>query len=469
MRKLGAEGLYGRPMLVLGALVLATVASWVVPQRHGGILAAVLLALAWFWIARFFYQSGRERRMRDETLVQLNETVDRWASGDLQARVYLDQEDPLDSLAHGLNRVAEVLTERTRDLEQDKQRLEAILTSMANGIILLSHGLTITLTNAAAIRLFRIEEGQVIGRHLLEVIRDVGIDDAVHKVTREGGVQTVEWTPPDDDSTVVEVTVAALTQSRDGLGAVLVARDVSSQRQVDRMRQDFVANVSHELQTPLTIIRGFTETLIDDPDSDIAARFIQLIHDEADRMSRLVDDLLALSRMEHHSLPVARQPVDILMLADSIITKITPRAQSAGLTITNQLPDTLPLVAGDGDLLNEVFLNLVSNAVQYTAEGGTIRLKGRVDESLGMVGISVEDNGIGIPAADLSRIFERFYRVDKARSRASGGTGLGLAIVKHIMELHKGRIEVRSTVGQGTEFTVWIPQVGEVDPNPPTA
>ncbi|MDA8193613.1 MAG: ATP-binding protein [Thermaerobacter sp.] len=447
-----------RHWLLLGALLVASAAAWVAPGPHGTVLAGIMLAVAWVWIGRFVMGFDRDQRLFQETVVQLNETVERWASGDLQARVYLDQEDPLDPLAYGLNRVAEVLTERTHDLEQDKQRLEAILTSMANGIIILTHGLTITLSNAAALKLFRIDEPHVVGKHLLEVIRDVAIDDAVHKVTREGGAQTVEWSPPDYESTVVEVTVAALTQPTGGLGAVLVARDVSAQRQVDRMRQDFVANVSHELQTPLTIIRGFTETLLDNPDPVMAERFIQLIHDEADRMSRLVDDLLALSRMEHHSLPVALQPVDVPVLIDSIVSKMTPRAASAGLTITNRVPPGLPLMAGDADLLAEVFLNLVSNAVQYTPEGGAITISGTVDEQAGLVGVCVTDTGIGIPSADQSRIFERFYRVDKARSRASGGTGLGLAIVKHIIELHTGRIEVKSTVGRGSEFLVWVPE-----------
>ncbi len=443
------------PILIAGTL---TVAVWLATLPHGRLEAVILVVLAWVWTLRLVSQMRTQQAFLAESIVQLQDTVKRWGSGDLQARVYLDQADPLDQLAHGMNRVAEVLKERTEDLEQDKERLEAILTSMANGIIILNHGLTITLINEAAYQLLGIETRPAQGRHLLEVIRDVAIDDAVHRVTQSGVTETVLWSPHDVLDEVIEVTVAALNQPLGGVGAVLVARNVSSQKQVERMRQDFVANVSHELQTPLTIIRGFTETLQDSPDPDTAQRFIQLIHEEATRMSHLVDDLLALSRMEHHSLPVQMGPVDLPMLIDSTLVKLAARAKSAELILDNQLPSYVPMVAGDAELLAEVFLNLVANAVQYTPAGGliTIKLVSKTGDDL--VGIAVQDTGIGIPAADLSRVFERFYRVDRARSRASGGTGLGLAIVKHIMELHQGRIDVNSQVGQGSCFTVWLPR-----------
>jgi two-component system phosphate regulon sensor histidine kinase PhoR len=431
---------------------------------RGPLWAAILFLIAWVWVVRYVISWRRGQRLLSESVVQLKDTVDRWASGDLHARVYLDQDDPLDSLAHGMNSVAEVLMERTRDLEQDKKQLEAILTSMANGIVILNHGLTITLINRAALTMFRVQETSVTGRHLLEVIRDVRIDDAVTRVTRDGGSETVNWSPPDNDSVVVEVTVASLPETIGGLGAVLVSRDVSLQSQLDRMRQDFVANVSNELQTPLTIIRGFTETLMEeDIDQDSRERFTRLIHEEANRMSRLVDDLLTLSRMEHHSLPFAVEGVDALVIMEALASRLAPRLQEAGLSLELRFPDRLPLVSGDPDRLHEVFLNLLQNAIQYTPSGGTITVWGDMDWDRNMVGVNVQDTGIGIPIPDLPRIFERFYRVDKARSRASGGTGLGLAIVKHIIELHHGRIDVSSTVGQGTRFTVWLPQFEETE------
>ncbi len=438
---------------------LATGGVLLVSVPKGPLWAAILLLIAWGWALRYLVGWRRDQRLLSESIVQLSDTVDRWASGDLHARVYLDQDDPLDSLAHGMNRVAEVLTERTRDLERDKKQWEAILTSMANGIVILNHGLTVTLINRAALAMFRVQEQEATGRHLLEVIRDVRIDDAVTRVTRAGGSETVYWSPPDQESLVVEVTIAALPGSIGGLGAVMVSRDVSLQSQVDRMRQDFVANVSHELQTPLTIIRGFTETLLEgDIDASSRERFTRLIHEEANRMSRLVDDLLTLSRIEHHSLPFAPEGIAAAVLLESLTSRLAHRIQDAHLTLASQLSPDLPLVSGDPDRLHEVFLNLLQNAIQYTPQGGTITVSGEVDPAHDMVGITIQDTGIGIPHTDLPRIFERFYRVDKARSRASGGTGLGLAIVKHIIELHHGRIDVSSMVGQGTRFTVWLPQ-----------
>jgi two-component system phosphate regulon sensor histidine kinase PhoR len=222
------------------------------------------------------------------------------------------------------------------------------------------------------------------------------------------------------------------------------------------MRADFVANVSHELQTPLTTIIGFAETLQEEPPppEDQARRFLALIHTEATRLSRLVDDLLALSRLEHHSLPVRREVVALEPLAADVVLQLSARAEAAGLDLSLEV--VRPAYAyGDADLLREVLINLVSNAIQYTGAGGRIVV--RVDGGPGAASLEVADTGIGIPSQDVPRIFERFYRVDRDRSRASGGTGLGLAIVKHIVESHRGSITVRSEPRVGSTFRVDLP------------
>ncbi|MCL8206656.1 MAG: PAS domain-containing protein [Actinomycetia bacterium] len=442
----------------LGLAVLATAALAV--NQGSAPDGWVILAVAWIWAIRAAVRAHRYARVLADNVTLLFETVERWAGGDLSARVYLDADDPLDALAHGMNRVAEVLAERTRDLTEDKERLEAIVGSMANGILIVDRALYVTLINRAAQLIFRLGDQEVVGRHVLEVIRATAIENALQQVTRNGTPVVVEWAPDPNEDTLIECSMAPVGQPGGGYGAVLVARDITLQRRTDRMRADFVANVSHELQTPLTTIIGFTEALVDDvpPPPDQARRFLELIHSEAVRLSRLVDDLLALSRLEHHSVPVRREPVDLRALADQVALQMTTRAAAAGLSLTTAGPAGVR-VWGDPDLLKEVLLNLVSNAIQYTPAGGRVTVTTSLAGGYGRW--EVEDTGIGIPAADLPRIFERFYRVDKDRSRRSGGTGLGLAIVKHILELLDGRVFVQSEPGRGSRFTVELPAVQE--------
>lgn len=441
-------------ILPLGLAALATVAVLMArPMRPD---AWVVVVILWVWAGRGFIRGRQRDRILGESIDQLFETVDRWAGGDLSSRVYLDSDDPLDPLAHGMNRVAEVLDERTRDLIEDKERLEAIVGSMANGIIIFDRALYITLVNRAALDIFRLTDAHAVGLHVLEAIRATAVENALQEVTRNGRPQVVEWSPNPAEDTLIECSMAPVGQTGGGYGAVLVARDITAQRRLDRMRADFVANVSHELQTPLTTIIGFTEALTDEtpPTPDQTHRFISLIHSEAQRLSRLVDDLLALSRLEHHSLPARREAVDLGELVDQVCLQLQGRAEASGLVLESHVRESV-FALGDVDLLKEVLLNLVSNAIQYTPQGGRISLDiSREDPWARMV---IADTGIGIPVADQPRIFERFYRVDKDRSRRSGGTGLGLAIVKHILELLHGRISVQSEPGQGTRFTVELP------------
>ena len=448
------------PWVPLGLAALATLslilARTAVPE------AWALVVVSWFWAVRTALRERRRARDLAASIEQLSETVARWTGGDLSSRVYLDTEDPLDPLAHDMNRVAEALKERTLDLTRDKERLEAILSSMANGIIIFDRALYITLVNRAALELFQLREEQAVGRHVLEAIRTTVVEDALQEVTRSGRSTVVEWAPDPALDTLIECGMAPVGQVGGGFGAVLVARDITAQRRLDRMRADFVANVSHELQTPLTTIIGFAETLADNPPPppDAAQRFLGLIYTEARRLSRLVDDLLALSRLEHHSLPVRREGVALDRLAEDVVLQLSARAQAAELALEVEV--VRPAVAlGDADLLKEVLLNLVSNSIQYTGAGGVITV--RVDRTPQSARIEVQDTGIGIPSQDVPRIFERFYRVDRARSRESGGTGLGLAIVKHIVESHQGVITVRSEPRIGSTFTVDLPAAREPD------
>jgi two-component system phosphate regulon sensor histidine kinase PhoR len=432
-------------LLALGA---APVWAWVV------VVALWIAALRSAGAAR-----ARERAYA-ESVAQLHETVERWSSGDLDSRVYLDADDPLDQVAHGMNRVAEVLESRTADLARDRDRLDAILANMQDGFVIFDRALYVTLINRRAEVLFGVAPGAALGRHVLEVVRATTIESALQRATLTGRPEAVEWSPNPREDVLIECGVAPVRDPGGGYGAILMTRDVTAQRRLERMRSDFVANVSHELQTPLTTIIGFAETLSDvrDLPGDQAERFIGLIHDEARRLSRLVDDLLALSRLEHHSLVARRDPVDIRRLMAEVALQLAGRAAEAAVAVSVEDGPAIAM-AGDADLLREVLLNLVANGIQYTPAGGTVTLRAeRTDQ--GRVRLTVSDTGIGIPPDDLPRIFERFYRVDRARSRRSGGTGLGLAIVKHVVELLHGTIAVQSTPQVGSTFVVDLPDPG---------
>jgi two-component system phosphate regulon sensor histidine kinase PhoR len=251
---------------------------------------------------------------------------------------------------------------------------------------------------------------------------------------------------------------AAPVRAAGANGAVLVLHDITDLRRLERVRRDFVANVSHEFKTPLTAIQGFAETLLSGALDDKANRnrFVEIIREHARRLARLTDDLLKLSRIEAGRLELEMRPIRVEAIVNGCVETARLNAEARGLQIRVDLPENAPPVRGDGAQLGEVLQNLLDNALQYTPSGGQIELKARSNGQ--DVIFTVTDTGIGIPESDLERIFERFYRVDAARSREAGGTGLGLAIARHIVDAHGGRIWVESAVGQGSRFHFSIPR-----------
>jgi two-component system phosphate regulon sensor histidine kinase PhoR len=226
---------------------------------------------------------------------------------------------------------------------------------------------------------------------------------------------------------------------------------------VEEMRSDFVANVSHELRTPLTSIRGFAETLLDGAidEPKLARQFLEIMNTETERLSRLIDELLNLSKIEDRKTVPSLQLLKIEDLIQRTVAILKSRAQEKNIEISISLPDNLPQVPGDPDMLSQVLINLIDNSVSYTQPGGKIQIHAAAWED--ELKVDVQDNGIGIPPESLSRVFERFYRVDKARSREQGGTGLGLSIVKHIIDAHHGSVQVESKVGVGSTFSFVLP------------
>lgn len=298
------------------------------------------------------------------------------------------------------------------------------------------------------------------GKHHITALRQPAVLDAIRQVRETASSVTAEYLGRDGQrDTTYRVVVARAEQD-----IVVSFEDRTAAEDADKMRRDFVANVSHELRTPLTALLGFIETLGGAARNDAAARdrFLEIMTDEARRMTRLVDDLLSLSRVEEDERVRPRETVDIGALLASVIKGLAPQADAAGVTIALDCPDAVTDIPGDQGQLAQVFTNLIENAIKYGAKGGqvgvTLSPPARHPRLLGdSVGVVVTDQGEGIAAHHIPRLTERFYRVDSHRSRAIGGTGLGLAIVKHIINRHRGRLLIESTLGQGTRVTVLLP------------
>lgn len=371
--------------------------------------------------------------------------------------------------------LAESLQDLVIEVEEARTRWQTITTHMEEGIIILDRRKRVVMMNPSARRIFDLPdegaagEGTVgegpVGRHLLEITRHFQLEDAADQVLKGEGPLTREFSQALPEEKNLEVHLAPLgNPGGEPTGILMVIRDITRFRRLERVRSDFVANVSHELQTPLTSIRGFAETLIDGALDDPATsrRFVGIIHDEASRLTRLIDDLLDLSRLESGRTPMRRRRTDVVALAVKVAESLDGRVQQAGLRMEVAFPPHFPEVLADPDQILQVMVNLVGNSLKYTPVGGRISIEGQ-DHGDHVV-VTVRDTGVGIPRADLPRIFERFYRVDKARTRASGGTGLGLAISKHIVEAHGGKIWAESEPGRGTAISFTLPKVDSVKP-----
>jgi len=340
--------------------------------------------------------------------------------------------------------------------------LEAVAREMRTGIAVLDADGRVQYVNPFFERSFPVSS-PAPGRHISEIIKNPTLLEAVEcyigKGTDKGGVCVDGRGCPGEieiDEAERFLNIRMVPLSEDGARSLLIfLRDITEEKRVETIKKDFVANVSHELRTPLASIKGYSEALLDD-DTDKARQreFLEIIDRHATRMSRIIDDLLILSRLESSAVSLDSAPVDMADLIRSTLKGCLKQASDKSITISSDLPETLPGVMGDRDRLEQVVVNLLDNAIKYTPAGGSVSISA-VDLG-GEVRVDVSDTGIGIPEDDISRIFERFYRVDKARSRALGGTGLGLAIVKHIIQGHNGRLEVRSRLGRGSTFSIFM-------------
>ncbi|HVT46873.1 MAG TPA: ATP-binding protein [Vicinamibacterales bacterium] len=375
----------------------------------------------------------------------------RYQAGDFSAPRADFGDDELGTVATALDGSVHELGRRLTEIARDRARMTAMLGSMTEGVVVVDTAGELQVANDAARRMLDLDE-TAIGRHYLEATRHPAIRELLSEAVDGRVPASRELAPPRHPDRTLVAYAAPVAAGRP-LGAVLVLHDVTETKRIDRMRRDFVANVSHELRTPLTAIRGYVEALsADDGLPEERQRFLEIIARNATRMERLVSDLLRLARLDAGQETLAITRVDVAALAGTVVADLSPVLDDRDQHVTIDVAPEAAVVEADESKLRDVVRNLVANASTYAPEGTTVRIAARRED--GCVSIVVSDEGPGIPEGDLTRIFERFYRVDKSRARDPGGTGLGLAIVKHLVELHGGTIRAENIPTGGARFTV---------------
>ncbi len=389
------------------------------------------------------------------------------ASGDRTVHIRTSSRDEVGLLADTLNRMTDELKSKIDELSEDRSQLLAMLTSMVEGVMVLDYRGYVLQVNPALERMFGVTRAEARGRQFAEVFGHPELNILVSTVLETRTGQEDEITlAPSGRCLHIEASVAGGQQANEAC-AVLVFHDITELRRLEKIRKDFVANVSHELRTPLTSIKGYVEALLDGgkDDPDTSVRFLDIILKQSDRLNLILEDLLQLSKIESGQVQFKREPLHIGSVVERTLAMIKPLADKKHHRLNSQVAADLPLITGDQERLVQVLANLVDNAIKYTPEGGEITVTAhRIPAATGRPGppsdgieLSVADSGIGIPEQDRPRVFERFYRVDKARSRELGGTGLGLAIVKHIVEGHGGQVWVEANRPTGSRFVVRLP------------
>ncbi len=421
---------------------LRTVATATLAALGLALVGAIAIA------AIFSYRIGRRVR-------RVAAVAHRYQSGDLTPPALGFGDDEIGDVARALNQSVQEIGRRLEEQARDHSRMEAILAGMVEGVIVVDAEGRLQLVNDAARNMLRLDT-PAIGRPYVETIRMPSIVELVAAVLVHQSPEPLQFSPPRDPHRTI-IARAAPAAGAAEYGVVVVLHDITDLRRADQIRRDFVANVSHELRTPLTAIRGYVEALGDeDADADERRRFVEIIGRHAIRMERLVMDLLRLARLDAKQESLDVVACDARSLIDGVVTDVAAAATSRGQRICIRIAPGAETLHADPAKLHDAIRNLVANAINYSPEQTTIAVEaGRND---GQVEIAVADEGPGIPEQDLSRVFERFYRVDKSRARDPGGTGLGLAIVKHLIELHGGAVRAENRPAGGARFIVTIPQ-----------
>jgi two-component system phosphate regulon sensor histidine kinase PhoR len=422
---------------------------------RAGLLAVSGLGM----VLAFFFSRHLEQRIK--RMVEFSDAV---AKGALPAPIHVDRKDELSILEHNLNDMSRSIQEKIKGIVGEKEKVDSILRCMTEGVLVVDTQGRLILLNENAQKTFNLAATRNLrGASLLEVSRHPEMKRLMEEVLAcDCSTECFDKEICLDEDRWFRVTAVSLRGADEKpLGYILVFHDVTELKRLETVRTDFVANVSHELRTPLTAIRGYAETLLQSPPADPkdAEHFLRIIQRHSDRLGRLIDDLLALSDLESGKVQITKERLPAGELIGRVLEIFQDQARKKQIALSQKIQPGLPPLLGNSDRLQQLLINLIDNAVKYTPEGGQVEATASVaaNHRPAMVEIAVADTGCGIAEKDLPRLTERFYRVDKARSRELGGTGLGLAIVKHIVQAHHGQLKIESRIQQGTTVRVFLP------------
>ena len=446
---LGAHGSQGYLRLSMPLSEIESAISKMKRIVGASTLLALILTFALGYLLSF---------MISKPLVKMASIARIMKEGDFSRKTYIYSHDEVGDLARALDLMAEEIKSKMSKISYEEAKLDGIISSMFEGVMLTDNKGEIVMMNPSLRKIFLID-GAPEGKRPIEILRNNKIQNLVEAIIREGSRHAAEETLARmTEEKVIRVNGAPVIKDGKIQGAILVFHDITELRRLERIRQDFVANVSHELRTPLANIKGYAETLINGAlqDQINAKEFTEIIYRESDRLAKIIDDLLDIARIESGKMSMTFLPVEVGPVIKKVREVLRKSTIDKSITITLSIPDGISKILADEGRFSQILLNLVDNAIKYTPENGSVNIG--AFELDGFIRIDVKDTGVGISEKDIPRIFERFYRVDKARSRELGGTGLGLSIAKHLVQAHGSEIWLKSTQGKGSTFSFTIPK-----------
>lgn len=453
-------------VIITGAISLIFMSTMLPPEagdidglnRQLAMYELISVALGFILASAIGYQYIKRLLMPITELANITKRITRGEP--VRSKEFQDMDDEIGVLTVNFNLINQKLEDAVAQLQERNNDMDAVMSGMQSGVIALDEMRTISIVNPYAEKIFGISQKQVKGKTLEESVFSDYITRNINSLSIQNPKMDFEAEVNFPVYRICRFNCSIMRAVSDPMkfnGIVIMIQDVTEIRKLENMRKDFVANVSHELKTPLTSIKGFVETLLDGDieDKETRNRFLNIINIETDRLFYLIQDILTLSEIEDEESVIVKEEIEPVLVANDVMQLLKEQASSKNINLTLESPEDLPKLKGKKRWFHQMLINLMDNALKYTPENGEVKLS--LTESDGSVIIKVKDTGIGIPAEDIMRIFERFYRVDKDRSRSVGGTGLGLAIVKHVALSFDGSVDVKSELGKGTEFTIEIP------------